>query len=74
MLFKHFVLLFLLSSSLITSKEYKSGLKKEDFQKVIDGKKTDLYVLTNKNGCEAAVTNYGGTIAAIMMPDKNGKF
>ena len=74
MLFKHFVFLFLLCSSLITSKEYKSGLKKEDFQKEINGKKTDLYVLTNKNGLEVAVTNYGGTIAAIMVPDKNGKF
>ena len=55
-------------------KKYKSGLKKEDFQREIDGKKTDLYVLTNKNGYEVSITNYGGTIAAIMAPDKNGKF
>ena len=54
--------------------EYKSGLKKKDFQKEIDGKKTDLYVLTNKNGYEVSITNYGGAIAAIMAPDKDGKF
>ena len=54
--------------------EYKSGLKKKDFQKEIDGKKTDLYVLTNKNGYEVSITNYGGAIAAIMAPDKEGNF
>ena len=37
-----------------------SGLKAADFQKVVDGKQTDLYILTNKAGYEVAVTNYGG--------------
>ena len=80
MKFKINILLIIFSSNLIISvygkeqKQYKSGLRKEDFQKEIDGKKTDLFVLTNKNGCEVAVTNYGGAIAAIMVPDKNGKF
>lgn len=49
------------------------GLKREDFQAVIDGKKTDLYFLTNDNGNEIAITNYGGALVAIMVPDKNGK-
>lgn len=51
-----------------------SGLKKSDFQKTIDGKNTDLYILTNDNGAEIAITNYGGAILAIMMPDKDGKY
>ncbi len=74
---KYSLLLLLLCSTLISSKlgeQFKSGLKKKDFQKVIDGKKTDLYVLTNKNGYEISITNYGGAIAAIMAPDKDGKF
>ena len=50
------------------------GLKREDFQTTIDGKDTDLYILKNKQGNEVAITNYGGTIIAIMVPDKNGKF
>lgn len=50
---------------------YACGLKKEDFQTTIDGKKTDLYVLRNAKGNEVAITNYGGAIVAIMVPDKD---
>ena len=49
-----------------------SGLKREDFQTRINGKETDLYILRNKEGNEVAITNYGGGIVAIMVPDKNG--
>ena len=50
------------------------GLKREDFQTTINGKKTDLYILKNKYGNEVAITNYGGAIVAIMVPDKNGNY
>ena len=50
-----------------------SGLKKEDFRKKINGKDTDLFILTNGNGIEIAATNYGGAILTIMVPDKKGK-
>ena len=52
--------------------QYVCGLKKEDFQTTIDGKKTDLYILKNAKGNEVAITNYGGAIVAIMVPDRNG--
>lgn len=48
------------------------GLKKEDFQTTVNGKKTDLYILKNKEGNEVAITNYGGAIVAIMVPDRKG--
>ena len=48
------------------------GLKREDFQTTINGKKTDLYILRNRKGYEVAISNYGGAICAIMVPDKNG--
>lgn len=48
------------------------GLKREDFQTTINGKNTDLYILKNSAGYEVAVTNYGGAIVAIMVPDKDG--
>lgn len=48
------------------------GLKREDFQATINGKNTDLYILKNRQGNEVAVTNCGGAIVAIMVPDKNG--
>ena len=50
-----------------------SGLKKEDFQAEIQGKKTDLFFLRNNKGYEVAITNYGGAMVAIMVPDRNGK-
>lgn len=49
-----------------------SGLNASDFQKVINGKEVGLYILKNASGNEVAVTNYGGTILSIMVPDKNG--
>jgi len=49
------------------------GLKREDFQATINGKKTDLYILRNRKGFEVAISNYGGAICAIMVPDKDGK-
>ena len=51
-----------------------SGLNREDFQKDINDKKTDLFILKNKKGMEVAVTNYGCAILSIMVPDKNGKY
>ena len=50
-----------------------SGLKRENFQAVVQGKETDLYTLTNSNGMEVCITNYGGAIMAIMVPDREGK-
>ncbi|TCD01599.1 aldose epimerase family protein [Pedobacter psychroterrae] len=43
------------------------------FQKEIDGKKTNLYVLKNKNNMEAAFTNYGGRLVSLLVPDSSGK-
>jgi len=48
------------------------GLKKVDFQKVIDGKNIDLFILTNKNGLEMSVTNYGAKIVSLHVPDRYG--
>lgn len=50
----------------------KSGLDKTKFQTEFNGKKTDLYTLTNANGMEVAITNFGGRIVSIMVPDKEG--
>ena len=42
------------------------------FQKSMDGKNTDLYVLKNKNGAEAAFTNYGARIISLKVPNQHG--
>ena len=51
----------------------KSGLVLDAFRKLVDKKHTDLFVLTNINGCELTVTNYGAKIVSLMVPDKDGK-
>jgi aldose 1-epimerase len=43
------------------------------FEKTVDGKQTHLFVLKNKNGMEAAITNYGGRLVALLVPDSAGK-
>jgi len=50
-----------------------SGLEPTKFQKVINGKRTNLYTLKNKNNMEVCITNFGGRIVSILVPDKDGK-
>ncbi|MBC3541791.1 aldose epimerase family protein [Rufibacter sediminis] len=55
-----------------TAKEVKLPAR-ANFQKEIDGKQTDLFVLKNKNNVQAAITNYGGRVVSLLVPDKTGK-
>ncbi|GHU81883.1 aldose 1-epimerase [Bacteroidia bacterium] len=49
-----------------------SGLNSADFEKQIGGKEIKLCVLTNKQGAEVAILNYGAKLVSIVVPDKNG--
>ena len=50
-----------------------SGLLQSKFQTEVDGKKTDLFTLRNKNNMEVCITNFGGRIVSVMVPDKDGQ-
>lgn len=50
-----------------------SGLLQSNFQTEVDGKKTDLFTLRNKNNMEVCITNFGGRIVSVMVPDKDGQ-
>ncbi|PCI33658.1 MAG: galactose-1-epimerase [Flavobacteriaceae bacterium] len=58
----------------IESPHLKSKINPENFEAVIDGEKTRLFVLNNKNGLEATFTNFGQRLVSLMVPDKNGVF
>jgi Aldose 1-epimerase len=51
----------------------KAQIKPEAFHRTIDGSEVDLYTLKNSNGLEATITNYGGIVVSLKVPDKNGK-
>jgi len=75
---KRLWMLPLLAMCLLLSCEEKveklvSGLEKEDFVSEVAGKPIALYVLRNSNGMEVCITNYGGRVVSIMVPDKNGQ-
>lgn len=44
-----------------------------EFGILSDGKKASLYSITDGNGCELRVTDYGATIVSYFVPDKDGK-
>jgi len=58
-------------SNLFKSKN-KMDIKKELFGKTPDGKQVFLYTLTNIKGMTVKITNFGGIITSIIVPDKKG--
>jgi aldose 1-epimerase len=56
-----------------TAKSAKAGVTKTAFGKAKDGTPVDLYTLTNKNGVVAKITNYGGIVTELHVPDRHGQ-
>lgn len=50
-----------------------SGLKPTNFDSIIGGKKTELITIKNQSGMEVCLTNYGGRVVSLSVPDKSGK-
>ena len=50
-----------------------SGLDPAKFDTIINEKPVKLYTLKNANGMEVCITNYGGRIVSLVVPDKDGK-
>lgn len=47
---------------------------KEVFGQISGGEEVFLFTLRNTNGIEVKITNYGGIVHSIMVPDKDGQF
>jgi aldose 1-epimerase len=65
-------LLVLAGFTSVESAQGAPGMKKSSFGKTKDGQAVDLFTLANANGMEVAITNYGGTIISIKVPDRQG--
>src|SRR6476659_7515226 len=48
-------------------------ITKASFGKTADGQTVDIFTLTNKRGIEVKITNFGGIITSLKVPDRNGK-
>lgn len=48
------------------------GIVTEEFGVMEDGSEVFLYTLKNDDGMEVSITNYGGIVTSVMVPDKNG--
>ena len=51
-----------------------SAVKEEIYGKMPDGREVKIFTLTNKNGLEARVTEYGAILVSLKTPDNSGKF
>lgn len=49
------------------------NVQKETFGKTPDGRKVELYTLTNANGLKAGIMTYGAIVLSLEVPDRNGK-
>ncbi|MCK4577366.1 MAG: galactose mutarotase [Candidatus Marinimicrobia bacterium] len=58
--------------SMSCSSNADSGVAKRKFGST-DGSAVYLYTLTNAGGSQAKITNYGGIIVALTMPDRNNQ-
>jgi len=49
-------------------------IENDSFAGIVDGKEARLFTLQNENGVATQITNYGGRVVNLWVPDKNGKF
>ena len=49
-----------------------SGLDPAKFDTTIQSKPVQLFTLKNQNGMEVCITNYGGRVVSLVVPDKEG--
>ncbi len=62
-------------NSFTAAKEkHRMSITGKDFGTTPDGKKVELWTLTNANGLTAKIMTYGGIITSLQTPDRNGKF
>ncbi len=47
-------------------------INRAPFGKLPDGRNVELYTMRNPNGMEVRITNYGGIITHLLVPDKKG--
>ncbi|MBX2857351.1 MAG: galactose mutarotase [Cellvibrionaceae bacterium] len=50
-----------------------TSISKRVFGRLSNGQSADIYTLTNRHGLCAKITNFGGVVVALQVPDKAGQ-
>lgn len=51
-----------------------SFIDQQPVMQMPNGNEVDVYTLSNASGMEARITNYGGIVLSLKVPDRNGNF
>ena len=62
-----------LAALTLTASLRAATVESEPFGTTHEGTPVQIYTLRNANGCEARITNYGGIIVSLKVPDRHGK-
>jgi len=68
-----FIIIFLFINACSMQNKKSLSISKSPFGKTKDGP-VDIYTLKNNQGMEVLITNFGGTIVSIKVPDRNGDY
>jgi len=49
-------------------------IEKSVFGKTTDGREVSLFTMQNASGIKVTLTNFGGIVTSLFVPDRNGKF
>lgn len=49
-------------------------VSKEQFGETNEGESVDIYTLTNTQGAQARITNYGAIVQSLLIPDRDNNF
>lgn len=59
--------------AMAVTKSAATDVNKQSFGNMPNGKEVFLYTLRNPSGMEVTITNFGGRVTSIRVPDKTGK-
>src|SRR5689334_1201886 len=65
--------LLALAAPAIAASKTKAGITAADWGTTQKGEKVRLYTLTGRNGMVARITNFGGVVVDLEVPDRHGK-
>jgi aldose 1-epimerase len=62
-----------ISDGRVAAESQTPGVKTSVFGKTKDGREAHLYTLSNKSGMQVVISDFGGTVVSIKVPDRSGQ-